>query len=209
ELGVGVRPRIGGIPGGVPRGLRDDSLFQGAGVVGWRGERRRRAGGNRAGGSRARVDLHRDQSLGNARSDAAVLRGDGCAPLLHVLRVRGERNRGAAGRWLHRYDGHRVGAAAAVPRHLPHGAVAGPAGIAAGPRGGGAGVVRRQTRTGGAAAGVTAPARHRCSKYTPVRMRRTLVAWASVKGPRMRSSLARTISISSRSSPARIRYTPK
>src|SRR6184192_3808986 len=87
-------PRVCGVSGGLPRGLRDDLVLQSAAHVGWLGGGRGDRGGGRT---------------------AARRRG---------VRVRGEGNRRPAGGGDREDDGPRMGSADSGLRGLPHAAVA-------------------------------------------------------------------------------------
>src|SRR5207245_844329 len=149
----------------------------------------------------------------------ALLRRDERDALLHGVRVRGEGDRGPAGIRAIAYHRRRMGAARPGARHLPHAAIvvgAAPADRAAADRGGVAPARPLQPdragstavvplRTGGAATGAASGSHRRCITINPATISRMLVSCASVKGPSRRSSLARTISIRNRSTPANTR----
>ena len=81
---------------------------------------RRCVGGMLAGGRAPGRRLHRDQPVRRAAAAQAVLRGDQRVPLLHGVRVRGQRHRRAAGRRVRVPDARVASAPARSPgaRHL-------------------------------------------------------------------------------------------
>ena len=123
-----ARARLGGVSRGVPRGIRDGAVLQGADHLRRRHGRGARSDRRRAcwsGARAARRRLRRDEPVRHPAAAQAVLRGDQRLPVLHGLRLRRGRDRRAAGGRVRAADPGVVGAADTGTRHPSDGRDAG------------------------------------------------------------------------------------